>query len=223
MRNRWYDAQTGRFLTQDPLGRAGGVNLYAYAGNNPIAFSDPYGLDPCKQQATSGSWLCQGIAAGKAQLAAIGVGIASTVNTVLDYTTGIVDATRLLFQRNEDGSKLTGGDAALAAVGVGLSAVPGGGKGITISEKAFAHVLERHGAQSVVRNASKFAAGEDIMALIKAAEGVGASPAKRGAFQRVVDAGREIGVDRSTGKGTSIYTVIHDTDGNLITAHPGQP
>jgi len=31
-------------LTQDPLGLAGGVNLYAYAGSNPVAFSDPYGL-----------------------------------------------------------------------------------------------------------------------------------------------------------------------------------
>ncbi len=44
LRNRWYDPQTGRFLTQDPIGLAGGVNLYAYAGNNPIGFSDPFGL-----------------------------------------------------------------------------------------------------------------------------------------------------------------------------------
>ncbi len=36
----------GILLTQDPIGLAGGVNLYAYAGNNPVAFSDPYGLCP---------------------------------------------------------------------------------------------------------------------------------------------------------------------------------
>jgi RHS repeat-associated protein len=47
MRNRWYDPQTGRFLSQDPIGLAGGVNLYAYAGNNPANYSDPYGLAPC--------------------------------------------------------------------------------------------------------------------------------------------------------------------------------
>jgi hypothetical protein len=41
----WYDPQTGRFLSQDPIGLAGGVNLYAYAGNNPASYSDPFGLD----------------------------------------------------------------------------------------------------------------------------------------------------------------------------------
>jgi hypothetical protein len=32
------------FLTQDPIGLAGGVNLYAYAGNNPVSYDDPFGL-----------------------------------------------------------------------------------------------------------------------------------------------------------------------------------
>jgi RHS repeat-associated protein len=47
LRNRWYDPATGKFLTQDPIGLAGGVNLYAYAGNDPVTFSDPFGLRSC--------------------------------------------------------------------------------------------------------------------------------------------------------------------------------
>ena len=40
----------GIFLTQDPIGLAGGVNLYVYAGNNPIGFQDPFGLDTIQIQ-----------------------------------------------------------------------------------------------------------------------------------------------------------------------------
>ena len=43
-RNRMYDPKTGRFTSEDPIGLAGGINLYAYAGNNPVTFSDPFGL-----------------------------------------------------------------------------------------------------------------------------------------------------------------------------------
>jgi len=41
--NRHYDPQSGRFLTRDPIGYDGGVNLYGYAGNNPANWSDPDG------------------------------------------------------------------------------------------------------------------------------------------------------------------------------------
>ena len=43
-RNRWYDPNSGRFTQEDPIGFAGGINLYAYAGNDPVTYSDPYGL-----------------------------------------------------------------------------------------------------------------------------------------------------------------------------------
>lgn len=43
-RARLYDPQTGRFLTQDPIGPLGGVNLYAYVGDSPVNLIDPLGL-----------------------------------------------------------------------------------------------------------------------------------------------------------------------------------
>ncbi len=43
-RVRPYDPVTGTFITEDPMGFAAGMNFYAYAGNNPINASDPYGL-----------------------------------------------------------------------------------------------------------------------------------------------------------------------------------
>jgi RHS repeat-associated protein len=41
---RYYDPGQGRFLTRDPLGYAGGINLYGYVGNNPLNSLDPLGL-----------------------------------------------------------------------------------------------------------------------------------------------------------------------------------
>ncbi|MBI3377385.1 MAG: transglycosylase SLT domain-containing protein [Nitrospirae bacterium] len=42
---RWYDPESGRFLSEDPIGFEGGdVNLYRYVGNNPVNWIDPFGL-----------------------------------------------------------------------------------------------------------------------------------------------------------------------------------
>jgi RHS repeat-associated protein len=43
MRSRWYDPQSRRFLSEDPIGIAGGPTLYTFGGNDPVNHVDPSG------------------------------------------------------------------------------------------------------------------------------------------------------------------------------------
>ena len=45
-RNRYYDPLSGQFTQQDPIGIAGGLNLYGFADGDPVNYSDPFGLCP---------------------------------------------------------------------------------------------------------------------------------------------------------------------------------
>jgi RHS repeat-associated protein len=62
---RWYDSSVGRWTQRDPIGMAGGVNLYGYVGQDPVNYVDCFGLayDPMRDTGSiagsaggSGSW-----------------------------------------------------------------------------------------------------------------------------------------------------------------------
>ncbi|HBW0987463.1 TPA: RHS repeat-associated core domain-containing protein, partial [Klebsiella aerogenes] len=42
-RHRYYDPEIAGFISQDPIGLAGGLNVYQYAPN-PLGWVDPWGL-----------------------------------------------------------------------------------------------------------------------------------------------------------------------------------
>ena len=42
-RMRWYDTETGRWLSKDPIGLSGGLNLYVFCGGDPLNYRDPDG------------------------------------------------------------------------------------------------------------------------------------------------------------------------------------
>ncbi len=42
--HRYYNPETGRYITSDPIGVDGGLNTFGYAGQNPLMYTDPQGL-----------------------------------------------------------------------------------------------------------------------------------------------------------------------------------
>ncbi|MFI6084319.1 RHS repeat-associated core domain-containing protein [Streptomyces sp. NPDC051217] len=82
-RNRYYDPESGRFISQDPIGYAGGTNLYQYALSSPTTYTDPTGNSPLLADCVIGGlseagmdWLGQRLSGRKVNWGQVGTSAA---------------------------------------------------------------------------------------------------------------------------------------------------
>jgi len=96
---------------------------------------------------------------------------------------------------------------------------------IEITESGLKHTLDRHTVNGISKfaNKSKFNSADEVLDLLQKATQMPMVKQPNGNFARVVDAGRNIGFDKVTQQQTSIYTVITNAEGKLVTAFPGKP
>jgi uncharacterized protein RhaS with RHS repeats len=102
---RRYGPGTGRFTQQDPIGFAGGLNLYGYAGGDPVNFSDPFGLCPVCLVAGAGSGVAVVLATPQA-VATIAAGTAlaaAATVTALDAASVLYEHTGRMLDWIDDG------------------------------------------------------------------------------------------------------------------------
>ncbi len=86
-RTRQYSANLGRWISRDPIGENGGLNLYGYVGNSPVMNTDPSGLfDPTSWAAVGGA------AAGGGEAGALG----GIPGAVLGAAVGVAVATVII-------------------------------------------------------------------------------------------------------------------------------
>ena len=131
MRARYYDASIGRFISEDPAGFEGGLNLYAYVGGNPIIFIDPSGLGPeaagsgcvvlCASWPTFPDWTVNAVAG-------FGSGVSLGMTDIFNDWMGInvVDLNSAAFKVSEFAGVLTTGNA-IALRGFAFLGRVGGG------------------------------------------------------------------------------------------------
>jgi RHS repeat-associated protein len=205
---------------------------YSYGLNNPFLYVDPSGdttynvndLDMSKFDVIKDDVQLAQVSIKRSTNADIS---APTVGTQVMYlVSGVADWADYIWNgRAYDGQKVNSNGILTANVAPITGTPPDVGFGklslITRILNPKINITQRGLAKWL--NKSKFSNASEIQDLIIKATQQPMLRQPNGNYARVVDAGKLIGTDRASGQATSIYTVITNAIGDLVTASPGKP
>jgi RHS repeat-associated protein len=77
MQARYYNPYLCRFLSQDPSGFGGGLNMYAFANGNPVSYMDPFGLGALSESGIAAASLYNAPTPEQVQIQSAMAGIAN--------------------------------------------------------------------------------------------------------------------------------------------------
>ncbi|MCC7356744.1 MAG: VCBS repeat-containing protein [Candidatus Doudnabacteria bacterium] len=246
MEARYYNPNIGRFLSQDPvflaLGNEEGVqqktqqelqeilsdpqllNSYSYARNNPLAYIDENGEWPSWSQIKTGFQTAWNVAKPFVQNK-----INQVQNSWNSYN-AYMDTPEAQ-QKSRDAAM--GGMAYLGPIGgtdryfgFGVGSINSVGSGVNLTSRGALHIQKGHtlSGQAPGNNKSYFFNDVDYKGIItKYGNQAKGAIQGNGNVQRILDMGRPVGWDATTGGATSFMTIITDKAGTVITSHPGLP
>jgi RHS repeat-associated protein len=222
-RVRYYHPQLQRFISEDPIGFAGGdTNLYTYVGNSPTGLIDPLGLDAWSDAGNLAAGFGDTISlGGTAWIRSLWLGQFGLPDTV-DQSSGWNLAGRKAGQAYNAISAVVGGVGALRAAAAS-------GRGLAAASRAAFRAAEEVSSFRVPLkhlpgaggNWAKFAEGVDPHgAIAQALRSAGARflPNSETSFKVIADLGTAVGSKGQTG-----VRVIVDFTGRIISAFPVHP
>lgn len=145
-RNRYYDPVAGRFTQEDPIGLAGGLNLYGFAEGDPVNYSDPFGLCPIPV-----SSCVEAVERLQSQLVR---GAVSTLGAIGEVT-GVSGLMRAFSGKDAAGNKV-GTGARLFEGGMAALGIAPIGRGARVAEK----LVDASGSLRVSKTVANQLAGE---------------------------------------------------------------
>ena len=224
---RYYDSHIRRFTQPDDIIQnvyhPQSLNRYSYVRNNPLRYTDPTGN--FSLSAVLGiiqSYLQPAISVASNIVAKV---FSNPTTTKVVQTANKVQSNTVTNKvENNAGKIINNPTVNKMTSNVGNAAGAGSSTAINIGTSSLTHVLNRHVAGGI-KSAGKsiFSNSKEITTLVRSAESVEPILQENGKLRRIIDAGRIIGIDRTTGQPTSWYTVITDATNSLVTTHPGLP